>query len=64
VERAARTTTLEVEVPNPTPLRVALRRAGQAPEGCLVLAGESPVPLDTLLVQRGDFTVVVTFSGG
>ncbi|HEV2316201.1 MAG TPA: hypothetical protein VGV89_01325 [Thermoplasmata archaeon] len=64
VERAGGTRTIEVEVPDRTPVRAALRQAGLAPEGCLVLDGEEPIPLDLPAESARIYTVVPTFSGG
>ncbi len=47
-----------------TTVRSVLRRIGAAPEGCAVLDGETPVPLDTPVDRTMRLTVVSTFSGG
>jgi len=47
-----------------TLIREALRATGQAPEGCAVLRGDRPVPLDLAITEPATFTVVPTFSGG
>jgi sulfur carrier protein ThiS len=53
-----------VHVPLGAPVRAALRAAGQAPEGCAVLVGEVPIPLDTPIDGPVRLVVVSTFSGG
>jgi sulfur carrier protein ThiS len=45
-------------------VRAVVRSAGESPEGCAVLDGETPVPLDTPLEGPIRLTVVPTFSGG
>ncbi|MFZ1024278.1 MAG: hypothetical protein WAN87_09095 [Thermoplasmata archaeon] len=45
-------------------LRSAIRAIGQAPEGCAVLDGDRPLPLDTPLLRSTHLTLVPTFSGG
>ena len=64
IARAGRSVTHHVEVPAGSSLRVALRSIGQPPEGCAVLEGDQPVPLDLPLHAAGRFTIVPTFSGG
>jgi sulfur carrier protein ThiS len=64
VARAGRSEHHSVEVPRGSTLRAALRLIGQAGEGCAVLEGQRPVPLDLPLVSPSRFTVVPTFSGG
>lgn len=64
IARAGRNVTRLVEVPAGSTLRVALRSIGQPAEGCAVLQGDQPVPLDLPLATAGRFTVVPTFSGG
>ncbi|MFZ0698853.1 MAG: hypothetical protein WAN74_01485 [Thermoplasmata archaeon] len=51
-------------VPHGTLVRTVLRSIGQAPEGCAVLEGERPLPLDTPLMRSVRLLVVPTFSGG
>jgi len=41
-----------------------VRQAGMTPEGCAVLIGETPVPLDLPVESPTRLTVVPTFSGG
>jgi sulfur carrier protein ThiS len=53
-----------VEVPPVSTVRAALRAAGWAPEGCAVLDGETPIPLDLPVGTGRRLTVVPTFSGG
>jgi len=53
-----------VLVPAGTTVRALLRAEGQAPEGCAVLVGETPLPLDTPIVRAMRLTIVPTFSGG
>jgi sulfur carrier protein ThiS len=62
--RAGRVTRRELDVPVGTPLKRALRDIGLAPEGCAVLDGDRPVPLDTPLDSDRTLSVVSTFSGG
>jgi len=45
-------------------VRAVVRLAGESPEGCAVLIGETPVPLDTPLEHAVHLTVIPTFSGG
>jgi hypothetical protein len=45
-------------------VRTIVRSAGESPEGCLVLVGETPVPLDTPVEGPLHLVVVPTFSGG
>jgi sulfur carrier protein ThiS len=47
-----------------TLVRAVVKLAGEAPEGCAVLIGETPVPLDTAIERPLRLTVVPTFSGG
>jgi len=44
--------------------RAVVRQAGKSPEGCLVMVGDTPVPLDTPIDRPVRLTVVPTFSGG
>lgn len=62
--RAGTSVTRTVPLAAGTLLREALRSIGQAPEGCAVLRGERPVPLDLPITEAGTFTVIPTFSGG
>ncbi len=62
--RAGRSEIRRLRVASGTPLRIALRSIGQAPEGSAVLCGDRPVPLDEPIDREGRFTVIPTFSGG
>jgi len=62
--RAGRSTTTTVDVPTGATVRVAVRLSGLSPEGCAVLIGDRPVPLDLPLDAPTRLTVVATFSGG
>ncbi|HEY6238609.1 MAG TPA: hypothetical protein VIZ68_05430 [Thermoplasmata archaeon] len=62
--RAGRTTVQTVDVPVGALVRVAVRAVGHAAEGCAVLIGDRPVPLDLPLVEPTRLTVIPTFSGG
>jgi sulfur carrier protein ThiS len=53
-----------VRVAPGTLVRAALRSVGHSPEGCAVLVGEVPIPLDTPIDRPMRLTVVPTFSGG
>lgn len=53
-----------VEVSAGTPLRSALKQLDQSPEGAAVLDGETPLPMDTVLLHSCSLTVIPTFSGG
>ena len=64
IVRGGGTSTRSVEVPSGAKIRDALRSAGLAAEGCAVLEGERPVPLDRPLGDSRRLTVVPTFSGG
>lgn len=64
VARAGRSRTSWHEVEPGTLVREIVRSAGEAPEGCAVLIGETPVPLDTQVERAVRLTVVPTFSGG
>jgi sulfur carrier protein ThiS len=64
IVRAGRSEIRRVEVEAGTPLRTALRLAGQAPEGSAVLNGDVPLPLDVPLSADSRLTVIPTFSGG
>jgi len=47
-----------------TEVRTIVRMAGETPEGCAVLCGETPLPLDSPVESAIRLTVVPTFSGG
>jgi sulfur carrier protein ThiS len=64
VARSGRSRRTRYEVVPGTLVREVVRRAGEAPEGCAVLVGETPVPLDTPIDGPTRLTVVPTFSGG
>ena len=64
VVRSSRTRRAEYDVPAGTLVRDLVRRAGESPEGCAVLEGETPLPLDTPIDRPLCLTVVPTFSGG
>jgi sulfur carrier protein ThiS len=64
IARAGRTTVRTIDLPSGSTVRVAVRASGQAPEGCAVLIGDRPVPLDLPLSGATRLTVVPTFSGG
>ncbi len=64
VVRGGRSRRFDLEVPTGTAVRAVVRSAGESPEGCAVLDGETPVPLDTPLEGPIRLTVVPTFSGG
>jgi sulfur carrier protein ThiS len=64
IARAGRSETTRVEVVVGSSLRRAIRAVGHAPEGCAVLDGDRPLPLDTPLVRSIRLTLVPTFSGG
>ena len=64
VVRGGRTRSARFEVAVGTLVRAVVRSAGEAPEGCAVLVGETPVPLDTPVERSLHLTVVPTFSGG
>ena len=64
VTRAGAIERREVRVPVGAPLRLAVRRAGLAPEGTAVFLEGTSVPLDLTLERSARFTVVPTFSGG
>jgi sulfur carrier protein ThiS len=64
VVRSGRTRRARYDVPPGTLVRDVLRKAGESPEGCAVLDGETPLPLDTPIDRPLRLTVVPTFSGG
>jgi sulfur carrier protein ThiS len=64
VVRSGRTRRARYEVPTGTLVRDLLRTAGESPEGCAVLDGETPLPLDTPIDRPFHLMVVPTFSGG
>jgi len=64
VVRSGRARRTHYDVPAGTLVRVVVRRAGESPEGCAVLEGETPLPLDTPIDRPLRLTVVPTFSGG
>ena len=64
VVRGSRSRSARFDVASGTLVRAVVRSAGEAPEGCAVLVGETPVPLDTPIERPLHLTVVPTFSGG
>jgi sulfur carrier protein ThiS len=64
VARGGRTRAFTLDVVSGTLVRAVVRAAGESPEGCAVLIGETPVPLDTPVDRPVRLTVVPTFSGG
>jgi sulfur carrier protein ThiS len=64
IVRGGSSVTRTLPLPPGTPLRHALRMLGHAPEGCAVLRGDRPVPLDLPIETAATFTVIPTFSGG
>jgi sulfur carrier protein ThiS len=64
IVRGGSSVTRALTVPPGTLLRAALRTLGQPPEGCAVLRGARPVPLDVPIEEAATYTVVSTFSGG
>jgi hypothetical protein len=64
VERAGRTETRTARVAAGTPLRLALRAIGELGEGCAVLDGARPLPLDTPVDRPRRLRLIPTFSGG
>ncbi len=64
IVRGGRTRSARFDVAPGTLVRSVVRSAGEAPEGCVVLVGETPVPLDTPVERAVHLTVVPTFSGG
>jgi len=64
VARSGRSRTSQLEVVPGTLVRDVVRRAGEVPEGCAVLVGETPVPLDFPIESAVRLTIVPTFSGG
>ncbi len=64
VARGGRSRHARFSVAPGTLVRAVVRLAGEAPEGCAVLIGETPVPLDTPLERSVRLTVIPTFSGG
>ena len=64
VVRSGRTHRTRIDVAPGTLVRAVVREAGESPEGCAVLLGETPVPLDTPVERPVQLTVVPTFSGG
>ena len=64
VVRRGRRRNDRVDVARGTLVRAVVRSAGEAPEGCAVLEGETPVPLDTPIERPVRLTVIPTFSGG
>jgi sulfur carrier protein ThiS len=64
VVRAGRSTVRTVDVPTGSPVRVVVRAVGHAAEGCAVLIGDRPVPMDLALLEPTRLTVIPTFSGG
>ena len=64
VARGGRSRHARFSVAPGTLVRAVVRLAGESPEGCAVLIGETPVPLDTPLEHAVHLTVIPTFSGG
>ncbi|MGD0588598.1 MAG: hypothetical protein ABSA63_07415 [Thermoplasmata archaeon] len=64
VARGGRSRHAHFSVAPGTLVRAVVRLAGEAPEGCAVLIGETSVPLDTPLERSVRLTVIPTFSGG
>ncbi|MCI4323718.1 MAG: hypothetical protein L3K03_06840 [Thermoplasmata archaeon] len=64
VARAGPGTVHHLRVPSGTRVRDALAQLGILAEGCAILDGATPVPLDLPVVTDRSFTVVPTFSGG
>jgi len=62
--RAGTVARRRLRLPVGTPVRTALQRIGQAPEGSAVLLDDVPVPLDLPIDRPMRLTVVSTFSGG
>jgi len=62
--RAASTDRRRLRVPVGSTVREALHRVGQAPEGCAVLLGGEPIPLDLPIDRALHLIVISTFSGG
>ena len=62
--RAGRRELRVVDLPPDSPVRAALRATGWAAEGCAVLDGDTPIPLDAPVEAGHRLTVVPTFSGG
>jgi len=64
VARSGRSREARFDVAPGTLVRTVVRLAGETPEGCAVLRGETPIPLDTPIEEALRLTVVPTFSGG
>ena len=64
VARGGKRRRVDVSVARGTMVRTVVRTAGETPEGCAVLVGETPVPLDLPIERPTRLTVVPTFSGG
>jgi sulfur carrier protein ThiS len=64
VARAGAGIVHRLRVPSGTRVRDALSQLGILAEGCAVLDGAVPVPLDLPVVTDRSLTVVPTFSGG
>jgi len=64
VARAAHRRVRRLTVAPGVLVREVVRSIGETPEGCAVLDGETPLPLDTPLERPVRLTVVPTFSGG
>lgn len=62
--RGGRSSTSTLELATGTPVREGLAQLGQPAEGCAVLNGETPWPLDAPIEHDVTLTVVSTFSGG
>jgi sulfur carrier protein ThiS len=64
VARGGRRRSSRFEVEPGTLVREVVRSAGETPEGCAVLIGETSVPLDTPIERPVRLIIVPTFSGG
>lgn len=64
VLRGGRSEVRNVDLPAGAIVRDALRALGRPAEGCAVLDGPTPIPLDAPLADGQRLTVVPTFSGG
>jgi len=64
VVRGGQSRFTEFDVAPGTLVRSIVRTAGESPEGCAVLVGETPLPLDAPVDRPVRLTVIPTFSGG
>jgi len=64
ITRAGTVDRRTLTVPKGALIRSVLKQLGEAPEGCAVLIGDVPQPLDTPLEGSSTLTVLPTFSGG